>query len=181
MQCQEIGSSANPKVSNQIALEGTGILSNSSSCYIHAENFELLPHFLGRTAVNLIKTHIVLPNIENILHISEENLLQMEAQHLMELQHLDDIVERTTSRGYTQGLDVSKVVAALRSRKVYHPPPRRTWTLGVAIALAGLGTLWLIWFKSTTKYCPCVLRPKYARTKSGPKLNGCNINFQVEP
>lgn len=111
----------------------------------------------------------------------EENLLQMAAQHLVEPQHLDDTEERATSRAYTQRLDVSNVVTALRSREVYHPPSRRTWILGIAVALAGLGTLCLIWFRNTNKYCSCMLQPKRTREASDQGLNECNIEFQVEP
>ena len=106
-------------------------------------------------------------------------MLQTEAQHSVELQHFDDIVERETSRVYTQVLDVSKLDTALRSGEVYHPPSNRTWILGIAIALAGLGTLWLIWFKSTNKYCPCILRPKRTRTTSDHKVNECSVGFQM--
>jgi hypothetical protein len=81
VQCQETGSPRNPKASYQMILEGTGILPYSSSCYIHAENFKLLPHSLGKTTVNLTKPPIVLPNVENTLHFSEESLLQTEVQH----------------------------------------------------------------------------------------------------
>jgi len=44
VQCQEIGSPPNFEKNQQLVLRGTGILPNSSSCYIHAENFKLLPH-----------------------------------------------------------------------------------------------------------------------------------------
>jgi len=90
VQCQGAGSPSNPEESYQVMIEGTGILPNSSSCYIHAENFKLLLHSLGKTTVNVTKTPIILPNIENVLHFSEEQLLQTEVQHSMGLQHLDD-------------------------------------------------------------------------------------------
>jgi hypothetical protein len=154
VQCQEMGSPPNPKTSYQTTLEGTGILTNSSSCYIHAENFKLLPHSLGKTVINLTKIHIVLPNVENILHSLEENLLQTEVQHAAELPHLNDIVERATSRGHTQGLDVDRVVTALRSETVYHSSTREIWILGIIVALAGLGILCIIWFKGTDKLLP---------------------------
>ena len=57
----------------------------------------------------------VLPNIANILNLSEESLLQMGAQSPVEQQHLDDLVEPATSRGYVRRTDVSKVVTALQS------------------------------------------------------------------
>ena len=122
VQCQEVGSPQTPKSSYLIKLEGTGVLSNSSSCYIHAETFKLLPHSLGKTTINLIRAHIVLPNIDNVLNFSEENLLQMNANYSVDWHHLDDIVERVTSKGYTRGIDVNKVVTALRGREVYHQP-----------------------------------------------------------
>jgi hypothetical protein len=64
VQCQEIGSPPNPERNQQLILRGMGILPNCSSCYIHSENFKLLPHSMGRT-INLNNAHIVLPSIEN--------------------------------------------------------------------------------------------------------------------
>jgi len=49
VQYQEVGSPPTAKTSYQLLLRGTGILPNSSSCYIHAEGFKVLPHPLGRT------------------------------------------------------------------------------------------------------------------------------------
>jgi len=54
VQCQEIGSPPQVKTSQQLLLNGTGVLLNSSSCYVHAENFKLLPHSVGRSTVNLV-------------------------------------------------------------------------------------------------------------------------------
>ena len=56
VQCQEIGSPPTTGLISQLPLEGTGILPNSSSCYIYAENFKLLPHSLGKTTVSLRPT-----------------------------------------------------------------------------------------------------------------------------
>jgi hypothetical protein len=75
-------------------------------------NFKLLPHSLRRTKINVIKTHIVLPNFENILNFSEENLLRPDAIQPVELQHLGGIVERATARSFTQGIAVNKIVRA---------------------------------------------------------------------
>jgi len=55
-------------------------------------------------------THIVLPNIENILNFSEEDLLQPDVTQPMELQHLDEIVEWATARIFTQDNGVNKIV-----------------------------------------------------------------------
>jgi hypothetical protein len=65
--CQETGSPPIYESNSQILLEGTGILPNSSSCYVHAESFKLLPHSLGKTEVQLNRAHIVLPILENVL------------------------------------------------------------------------------------------------------------------
>ena len=155
MQCQEVGSPQTPKPSYKIKLEGTGVSSNSSSCYIHAETFKLLPHSLGKTTINLIIAHIVLPNIDNILNFSEENLLQMDANHSVDLHHLDDIVERVTSKGYTRGIDVNKVVTALRGREVYHRPSHGILFIVLMVIPTGFGILWFIWFRVTRQCNPC--------------------------
>ena len=39
VQCQEFGTPKLPATSSQVILEGTGVLPNSSSCYVHAEIF----------------------------------------------------------------------------------------------------------------------------------------------
>jgi hypothetical protein len=93
VQCQEIGSPPTAKLNYRVTLEGTGILPNSSSCNIHAEKFKLLPHSLGRTTINLTRAHIVLPNVDNILNFSEENLLQSDMIQPVDLQQIDGIME----------------------------------------------------------------------------------------
>jgi len=163
VQCQEIGSPPTTKSSYQILLEGTGILLNSSSCYIHAKNFKLLPHSLGRTTVTLTKTHIVLPSIENILHFSEENMLQSNAIPPVNLQHLDQILVQATSRGHMRGAEVNKIVNALRDAKVHQQPIHWSWIIGIAIVSLGFGSLWTVWLRLIDKYCPyvrkCVAKP----------------------
>ena len=76
VQCRETGSPPTSASNSQMQLEGTGILSNSYFCYVHAENFKLLPHSLAKTTVTLTRTDIALPNIDRILHFSEEIVLQ---------------------------------------------------------------------------------------------------------
>jgi hypothetical protein len=39
-------------------LMNTGILPNSSTCYVYAETFKLLPHSLGRTLIGLNKPRL---------------------------------------------------------------------------------------------------------------------------
>ena len=146
VQYQEVGSPRTPTTSYQIKLEGTGVLPISSSCYIHAENFKLLPHSLGRTTVNLFMAHIVLPNIETILNFSEEKMLQTTAAYTVDIQHLDDFIERVTSTGYTRGLDVNKVATVLRDREVYHQTSRNKLLIILLSLVAELGVLGLLWY-----------------------------------
>ena len=86
-------------------LRGIGVLPNSSLCYVYAENLNLLPHSLGKTTVNLTRTHVVLTNGGSILYFSEEGLLQSHTIQPESQQQLDGIMERATSRGHTQGYE----------------------------------------------------------------------------
>jgi hypothetical protein len=61
----------------------------------------------------------MLPYIESVLNFSEEDLLQPDAIQPVELQHLDEIVERATARSSTEGIDVNTTVITLRSKLVY--------------------------------------------------------------
>ena len=105
VQCQGTGSPLSFATSSHVLLEGTGILSNSSSCYVYAENFKLLPHSVGKTTVSLNNTHIVLPSIERILQFSEEAVLQLEPTTI-HLQRLDEISARTASRSQMRGAEL---------------------------------------------------------------------------
>jgi hypothetical protein len=67
VQCREAESPPNSGSSYQFTPNGTAILPNSSSCYIHSEAFQLLPYSSGRSEVALNRTHIVPPNVGNIL------------------------------------------------------------------------------------------------------------------
>ena len=102
VQRQKTGSPPTAKMNYRMQLERTGVLSNLSSCYIYAENFKLLPHSLGKSTVALTETHIIPPNVEKILHNSEENVLQFTANQPMDLQRLDDILIRAISRSHAE-------------------------------------------------------------------------------
>ena len=167
-------------MNQQITLQGTGILPNSSSCYIHAENFKILPHSLGRATINLSNAHIILPNVANIIHSLEETVFQANEHRSVNLQNLDAIVERAASRGYTQGLDVSKVVTALRSRESSRPPSRNTWIFSVAIALIGIGIVWLIWSRSAKMSPFCGRQLKHAKGVSDQNVNKNDVVLQME-
>ena len=147
MQCQEIGSPPTPASCYQTQLEGTGVLSNSSFCYAHAENFKLLPHSLGKTTVTLTRTHIVLPNIDDILHFSEEGVLQSDVNLPAKLQRLDEILVRATSRSHTRSTQVARIVTALRDAEVHRQPIHRLWFVSIAIVSIVIGLLWSIWLR----------------------------------
>ena len=167
-----------------MTLEGTGILSNSSSCYVYAENFKLLPHSLGRMTVNLTRAHIVLPNVENILKFSEEDLLQSDAIQPVNLQQLDRILEQATSRSYTQGVDVNKIVTTLHGKETERQSTHWLWIIGVVVIFLGVGILWFIWFKLPTRHCLCMWKcpqkPKQPSimTTTQP-LNTHNTELQI--
>jgi hypothetical protein len=145
VQCQEVGSPQNSKSSYQIMLEGTRVLRNSSSCYVHAENFKLLPHSLRKTTVNLVRARMLLPNVENILEFSEESLLQTDAVRPMELQHLDGLIERVASRGNARGLDVNRATTVLQDREVYRNSSDKTLIIVVITVFIEVVIIWLIW------------------------------------
>ena len=179
MQCEQTGSPANPKSSYQIVIEGTGILPTPSSCVL-TENFKLLPNSLRKTTVNLTKAPIILPNVENTLHFSEEYLLQTEIRHSTELQHLDDVVERPTSRSSTQGLDMSKPVTVLQSRELYSPLSPVVWILGIVVTRTELGIIRIIWFVSPGTNYTCIRQPNRSQAVTGKEINESNIGFQLE-
>jgi hypothetical protein len=106
-----------------MTLEGTGTLPNSSPCHIHAENFKLLWHSLGRTTVFLNRTHIVPPSIENVLNFPEgKSLLQFNAGQSMDLRRLEGIVERATSRSQARGIEVNKLTTAVQADTIITSP-----------------------------------------------------------
>ena len=146
-------------------------MSNFSSCYIHAENFKLLPHSMGRTTVNLVKARIVLPSIEKVLTSLEEDLFQADGHHPeVDLQHLDGLVEHASSGIQTQGIDAAKMFTTLQSETVTQHTSS-VWPIIVIVASIGCGALWPVWLKFIKKNCPwvgkyitCTLRPTRMNT-----------------
>ena len=185
VQCQEIGSPSKAEKNQQLLLKGTGILPNSSSCYIHAENFKLLPHSVGRTTVTLTEACIVLPSIEKVLNSLEEDLFQADDHHPeVDLQHLDGLVERASSGSQTQGIDIDKMVTTLRSRRMNQPNTQWVWIITVIIASIACGAVWPVWVKLFNKCCPSiceymtrVFQP--ALTPGNTRLHECEIGLQV--
>jgi hypothetical protein len=154
MQCQEAGSPSNTKQSYSARIQGTGILPNSSSCYIHAEGFKLLPHSLGKTTVFLERTQIVVPNIENLLNSLEETgLLQLKESQPIDLSQLDNVIERATSRSQTRGIDVGRLTEMMQGNNERHYPDVWLWiTCTFAVVLSTVIIL-LIRFKVVKMNC----------------------------
>jgi phosphate/sulfate permease len=139
----------------QALIEGTGVLLNSSSCYVHAETFKLLPHSSGQTIFNLTRTPIRLPDIANILNPWEERVLQSDNMQVQVLDHLDKIAERASSRGYARNLDVDKVAAMLRSGEIQTSLSSKLWIIICIVIFICLGFLCFGWYIYKTKRSPC--------------------------
>ena len=178
------GSPPTTKMSYRMQLERTGVLSNLSSCYIYAENFKLLPHSLGKSTVALTKTHIIPPNVEKILHNSEENVWQFTATQPMNLQRLDDILIQATSRSHVRGAEVNKIIEVLQEADTSRQSLPWLRLVCITMLFLVIGALWPIWFRLAVKYCPCLTRGKARSTRhpdspSTQNLNECEIELQV--
>ena len=143
VQCHGTGSPLSSTTSSQVLLEGTGILSNSSS---YADNFKLLPHSLGKTTTTLNNTHIVLPRIERILQFSEEAVLQLEPTPI-HLQRLDEISARTASRSQMRGAAVTRIINIFQDAAPDRHPMSWMWFVGIVILSFIIGSMWPIWFR----------------------------------
>jgi len=184
VQCQEVGSPPTTVSSSQMLLEGTGILPNSSSCYVYAENFKLLPHSVGKTTVSLTKTHIVLPIVENILQSSEEIVLQPDMTSSVTSQRLDEILTRATSRRHLRGAEVTRVVNTLLDEDVPQQPTSWLWFAIFIVQSIVIGSLWPIWFKCI-KVCYTQMRRRMATSAQPPATsivqgrNTCETELQI--
>ena len=185
VQCQGTGSPPTVSSNYQLLLAGTGVLPNSSTCYVHAENFKLLPHSLGKTVITMSKAHIVLPTIENALHPSEESVLQSITGQPADLQRLDDILVRAASRSRVRGIEVTRAVGTLQGTKASQPPLHLRWILGIALTFLLLGASWPFWLKPILAHCLYRNRRINGTTgqlgilTSSLELNQCEIGLQV--
>jgi glutaredoxin 2 len=59
----------------------------------------------------------------------------------VDLQRLDDLIERADSRNYTQGIDAAKIFTMLRSEKVAQHTTPWVWPLTVIVVSIGCGAL----------------------------------------
>jgi hypothetical protein len=149
VQCQETGSPPKYESNSQVFLEGTGILPNSSSCYVQAESFKLLPHSLGKTEVQLNRAHIVLPILENVLQFSETIMLQPNMVSPINLQRLDDISTQISSRNHMRGADVTRLINTLLDADEGRQRQQVSWLWIMILIFVSIpvGSLWPVWLK----------------------------------
>ena len=147
-------------------LEGTGILPNSSSCYVYAESFKLLPHSLGKTTVSLNKAHIVLPVIETMLTFSEEVVSQSNPSSSVNLQHLDKISALVASRSQMKGTEVARLVSIFQEEA---DVPQHTiswsWIICIIVVFSVIGLLWPYWIKVVKLCYACIQTRRRTRTQ----------------
>jgi hypothetical protein len=122
------------------------------------------------TTIYLTKSHIILPNIKEILHYSEESMLQVNSTEPIDLQRIDNIIERATSRENVRGIDLDRVASTLHHREVSDRSSYVTWILSLVIILAGLGILWLVWANANKLYF-CHWKRTHSPTSVNNELN----------
>jgi hypothetical protein len=105
-------------------------LYNTSTCYIYSETFKLLPHLLGRTIVGIDKAHIVLPDINNILKVEEQDLLQSHPDPQVAGQAIENNIRRATKIAH-QGVDVNQVMEELRATRPQEASTK--WIIGLSM------------------------------------------------
>jgi len=125
----------------------------------------------------------VLPSVENIFHVSEENMLQPNMVQPTHLEHLDKILEPATSRSLARGFDINKIVNTLHKEEVPQPAMYWLWIIGIVIFFS-LGILWATWSKFTTRCCVCTKtctsqHNSHFKTSTDLKLNQCPVGLQV--
>jgi hypothetical protein len=185
VQCRDTGSPQPHGTSYQITLDGTGILPNSSSCYIHSETFKLLPHSFGKSVATLARTHIVLPNINNIMNHVEQSLLQPHFQGSTDLHALEDIMERASSR-HTTGVEVSRIAQMIQEQQLNSSSLIQAWIFGMIAFMLLVLILILVYSKLYSQPCvfpfSCLLstRPKPTPVLA-PPVSSNPIELQILP
>jgi hypothetical protein len=79
-------------------------------------------------------------------------MFQVNATECTDLQGIDDIIERATSKEHIRGIDVEKVTSTLQIREVYNRSSYILWILCIVIILIGLGILWFVWANTNKPY-----------------------------
>lgn len=152
------------KVMN-LKLENTGIISNSSTCYIHSESFKLFPHSSGRSEFNLrTNLHIVLPDIKDLLNSDEENVLINKLPQAMSdeaIMTLNTVIAKSEAVQSRQNFDVSGLTSELKSKPNSSEKATVNVFLITIVALMTL-TLLVVVFKRKLLSCFQHARQRYS-------------------
>ena len=105
-------------------------------------------------------------DIGNVLTFAEESVLQSDLPLPINLQRLDEISTRVTSRTQIQGTDVTKLVNMLQDAKEQRQPTSCLWFTCVVVISVVIGSLWPIWLR-LAKHCYVSLR----KNVTTPQLN----------
>ena len=178
VQCQGAELPSNFEPSYQVTLSGTGVLPNSSSCYIHSEIFKLLPHSFGRSEVTLNRTHIMLPNIHDILNSLERELLQPSFKEPVAMQLVNAVIERATSRSTASGFNVKHIIRTLHDEQQQHQPSTLSWIIG-ATAIC-ISIVILIVLVTSLHKSLCLYLSNCVRVARKPRLTPCSLPDALE-
>jgi len=113
-------------------------------------------------------------------------MLQQAAVQPGNLQKLNDILVRATSRGRLRDIEVTRVIDTLQEEDATSRSLPWTGVIGVSLILFVLGIILPFWHKRITTHCPCKWRyrgvPTHRSRKAATReLNQCEIGLQVQP
>jgi hypothetical protein len=145
-----VGSPLEDDETTDVWLNGNGVLPNTSTCYVYAEAFKLLPHSSGRTVAGLNKTHIVLPNIDIIIKQSEQELLQIQLNSSVHLKEINDVINEVTGIRNRAELDTTAVLENLRQ---VEPTPsiHMYWITEISICILLLTTSCCCYYRNSIR------------------------------
>jgi hypothetical protein len=85
--------------------------------------------------VGIDRAHIVLPDINDILELEEQDLLQNHPDPHAAGQAIDAIIRRETTITHHQGVDVNRMMEELRATRPQEAPTME-WIIGLSIGLS---------------------------------------------
>jgi hypothetical protein len=114
LKCRPLGGSPLEDETVDVRLNGTGVSSNTSTCYVYVETFKLLPLSLGQTVAGSNKAHIALSSIDMIREPDEQEMLQTQLNSSAHLREMDDVIKEISGIKDRAELDVTAVLENLR-------------------------------------------------------------------
>ena len=106
----------------------------------------------------------MLQNVENILNGIEQELLQFHPQDPVDLDAVNSVLERATSRSATSGTDVNYLLRTLQGEQLRRQSSNQVWLIVSIVILVAVTILVLIYFKLYKFTCPygknCVHTPE---------------------